>query len=423
MGHSRKTKGKEVDRGDNSDDDGDEMGRLIERLVAKALKKQLDKLKKRAHDSDSEDEHETNDHNASKAAPLASTVSNEAIMAELTWMRAAITRMEARQIVANASTPGASGSRSVSTDSSAARPRPRASVRDAPVAVPPPAAIPPPVVVPPPAVVPLPEKKAMITVTMIREYIGLPEDPKDSTQKDNDRRWYDIRAIIRDLMIKGETNTAYPWKQQDKTKLGTLYGLVRDSVPELQTFANNWGAEFLVQETFNHQRGHRRKSQRAQDAEPADLSPATPPPTVSPDAEHAATPALGEDDFLMVDQNEIVDIDGSEDDELLYDSNSEVVLELEQPPTSVVVPTISSTRPASRRSAPTATAPSSSTLATRSRIAASAIVNEETSALKRKRNEKEEATPQPKKNTGPGTQPTETAKERMKKKGKGKEYP
>ena len=43
------------------------------------------------------------------------------------------------------------------------------------------------------SVVPLPEKKAMITIIMIREYIGLQEDPKVNSKKDGDRRWYDDR--------------------------------------------------------------------------------------------------------------------------------------------------------------------------------------------------------------------------------------
>lgn len=123
-------------------------------------------------------------------------------MSELSLMRAAIIRMEQRETTAVASTPGASGSGSGSTGPDAmhahslapptrslvprgrppaprtrvSSPRADSSAGDAPL------------------IAPLPEKKALITTSMIRKYMGIPEDPKDSEEKKNDRRWYDIRV-------------------------------------------------------------------------------------------------------------------------------------------------------------------------------------------------------------------------------------
>ena len=92
-------------------------------------------------------------------------------MAELSRMRAAIARMEERE--ANAST-GASGSSSA--PSGAHTTHTHSSALDTP------------------AVAPLPERKALITITMIREYMGLPEDSEDSRDRPNDKRWCDIRV-------------------------------------------------------------------------------------------------------------------------------------------------------------------------------------------------------------------------------------
>lgn len=40
---------------------------------------------------------------------------------------------------------------------------------------------------------------------------------------------------------------------------------IRKRVPELEPFVNNWGAKYLVQETFNHRRSHRLFTHRQRD--------------------------------------------------------------------------------------------------------------------------------------------------------------
>ncbi|KAG9123783.1 hypothetical protein FRC07_013976 [Ceratobasidium sp. 392] len=59
-------------------------------------------------------------------------------------------------------------------------------------------------------------------------------------------------ATICNLSTRANLDLKLPWKHQDKSKLALLY----DAVPELDQFINNWGAEYLVQEIFNHRRSH-----------------------------------------------------------------------------------------------------------------------------------------------------------------------
>ncbi|KAF8599808.1 hypothetical protein BDV93DRAFT_559953 [Ceratobasidium sp. AG-I] len=245
MGQSRKAKGKEVDCGeddrrrrdddssDNSDSGDDEQARMIQQLLAKALKKKKSKKsKKRPRNDEDEDEDAAKDDNDSEVARLRKT--NEETMAELSRMRAAIARMEQRE--ANAST-GALGSSSNAAHDHAPAP-------------------------------------GMPT------YMGLPEDSKASKDRPNDQRWYDIRAIVRDLMARAGIDITVSWKLQDKTKLGALYSLIRKRLPEFDPFANNWAAEYIVQESFNHKRGHRMSARRWRQAD-EDLQPIVPGPASS----------------------------------------------------------------------------------------------------------------------------------------------
>jgi hypothetical protein len=88
--------------------------------------------------------------------------------------------------------------------------------------------------------------------------------------------------MIRDLMIWAGIGISQLWKHQDKSQPGILYGMVRTTsttaettntppcqirkrVPELEPFVNNWGAEYLVQETFNHRHSHRLFTHRQRD--------------------------------------------------------------------------------------------------------------------------------------------------------------
>jgi hypothetical protein len=93
------------------------------------------------------------------------------MMAEMSIMRTAFARMEEREVAA--STARASGSKSGSSNTHALNLAPNG-----------------------PSVAPLPNKKALITITMIREYMGLPEDKKDDPKRPNDQRWSKIRVSL-----------------------------------------------------------------------------------------------------------------------------------------------------------------------------------------------------------------------------------
>ena len=95
-------------------------------------------------------------------------------MAKLSWSRAALVRMEAREATVHRLIKGVSGSRSASTCFStvcANLPLFDAS-----------------------ATALLPKRKELISTSLIREYTGLPEDPKDSMLKGNDTRRSNIRV-------------------------------------------------------------------------------------------------------------------------------------------------------------------------------------------------------------------------------------
>ncbi|KAF8601134.1 hypothetical protein BDV93DRAFT_525007 [Ceratobasidium sp. AG-I] len=114
MGCPRKTKGNEVGHGEI--DDGNETTRPIERFVSNALEQRLENPKTWARDPDSEDGgDQTTAHNRSPASGLARRLG-----LGVSWMRAAVTRVEARTDAANAPTPRGLWSRFGSTDSSAA---------------------------------------------------------------------------------------------------------------------------------------------------------------------------------------------------------------------------------------------------------------------------------------------------------------
>ncbi|KAF8594328.1 hypothetical protein BDV93DRAFT_172571 [Ceratobasidium sp. AG-I] len=94
-------------------DDDNETTRPIERFVAKALEKRLEKSTQWAWNPNSEDD---GDETAARNTLRASDVARR-LGLSIFWMRAAVTRMEIGEGVANTSTPGASGPGTGSTGS------------------------------------------------------------------------------------------------------------------------------------------------------------------------------------------------------------------------------------------------------------------------------------------------------------------
>ncbi|KAG9079919.1 hypothetical protein FRC06_007319, partial [Ceratobasidium sp. 370] len=97
--------------------------------------------------------------------------------------------------------------------------------------------------------VPVPSNKGDVKASDIRKMVGLGGHNGAS-------RWLEMHRDVRDVIVRSKLDISVPWKGQDKTRLVLLYTSVRRRNPELARFANNWAAEYLVQEAFGHRRSH-----------------------------------------------------------------------------------------------------------------------------------------------------------------------
>ncbi|KAG8782948.1 hypothetical protein FRC12_020285 [Ceratobasidium sp. 428] len=102
-----------------------------------------------------------------------------------------------------------------------------------------------------PNLIPTPSNFTSVSMGAIRQLMGLTDDP----------RWLQVRASIRDFFCLAGLDLGFPWKKQNKTRRGNLYQLAWERIPELQRFENNWAAELIVQDIFNHRRTYANKRQ------------------------------------------------------------------------------------------------------------------------------------------------------------------
>ncbi|KAG8693191.1 hypothetical protein FRC09_010673, partial [Ceratobasidium sp. 395] len=102
-----------------------------------------------------------------------------------------------------------------------------------------------------PNLIPTPSNFTSVSMGAIRQHMGLTDDP----------RWLQVRALIRDFFCLAGLDLSVPWKRQNKTRRGNLYQLAWERIPELQRFENNWAAELIVQDIFNHRRTYANKRQ------------------------------------------------------------------------------------------------------------------------------------------------------------------
>ncbi|CAE6454687.1 unnamed protein product [Rhizoctonia solani] len=127
--------------------------------------------------------------------------------------------------------------------------------------------------------VPIPKHKAGTNIEDIQYKAGLGHDLV---------RWLEISNHIRDLMTRVGLDYTISWTHQDKSKLGILYALILKEAPELNIFQNGWATEWLVQNKFNNHRYYvgKRKRPRAsiegndneEGRRPAPAPPREPPP-------------------------------------------------------------------------------------------------------------------------------------------------
>ncbi|KAG9096124.1 hypothetical protein FRC06_009006 [Ceratobasidium sp. 370] len=247
MARPSKSQGKQPVRSHDDDDNDDDAGRkrrersarsaqlhLLQQRVKRAKRARRSSSKKRPVDDDEDEDDDdyegdgdSGDNDRDKAGPMDVDQAPDleeryaALMAEVTHLRALVHQRHQLDAAGANDTPGASGSGAAAHDATPG----------------------------PPEIHPIPDKKATVTIERLRQLMGL-------LGEEGGLRWLEIRADIRDFVTRFGLNLGLPWKQQDKTTLASLYAMVRKRTPELNKFANNWGAEYLVQETFNHRRSH-----------------------------------------------------------------------------------------------------------------------------------------------------------------------
>ncbi|KAG9090738.1 hypothetical protein FS749_000324, partial [Ceratobasidium sp. UAMH 11750] len=165
-------------------------------------------------------------------------------------------------------------------------PAPIAPIAPAPVAI-----------TPEPDSIGAPENKSHLNIKRVRTLMGL-----GSPQHDD--QWHEYRTVIYDMSALAQFNYKTSWKHQDKAKVIALCNMAREHIPPLQWFKENWVAEYLVQDAFNHRRSHiQRKAkiarQQASNATaPEDNGPLPPPagnglvliPAISPSPSPTPTP-------------------------------------------------------------------------------------------------------------------------------------
>ncbi|KAG8732615.1 hypothetical protein FRC10_000814 [Ceratobasidium sp. 414] len=97
--------------------------------------------------------------------------------------------------------------------------------------------------------IPPPTNKGNVKISDIQEMMGL-------NGRKGDKRWLELQASIRDLLIQSKIDVATPWKGQDKTRLALIYHTAHRNNTELAQFANNWATKFLVHKIFTQRRNH-----------------------------------------------------------------------------------------------------------------------------------------------------------------------
>lgn len=110
--------------------------------------------------------------------------------------------------------------------------------------------------------IPMPAKKDTLTIKVIQDHLGLTDSREDHLL------WLEWRENIRSWSSMANLDYDLTWKLQDKGRVGALVTMIRDRIPQFRRFVSNWAAEFLVQDYFNHRRGHRMSKAMDDDSSP-----------------------------------------------------------------------------------------------------------------------------------------------------------
>ncbi|KAG9118667.1 hypothetical protein FRC07_006707, partial [Ceratobasidium sp. 392] len=77
-------------------------------------------------------------------------------------------------------------------------------------------------------------------------------------------RYLEIRTSARDVLAKVGLDEEENLSHQDKTRVGRVYGLLEEAIPEIRPCVGSWGAEWLLKEAFNNRHDHyKNKKKRA----------------------------------------------------------------------------------------------------------------------------------------------------------------
>ncbi|KAJ7136259.1 hypothetical protein C8R46DRAFT_1361944 [Mycena filopes] len=92
-----------------------------------------------------------------------------------------------------------------------------------------------------------PSNMSKVTVTDIREHLGL-------AGSENDQAWSSLRTSIRRFMSAGMLEMDQGWKAQDTRRLIKVYDAIEEAHPDLERFRGQWATAFLVHESFTGQK-------------------------------------------------------------------------------------------------------------------------------------------------------------------------
>ncbi|KAH9032361.1 hypothetical protein EDB83DRAFT_2319122 [Lactarius deliciosus] len=97
----------------------------------------------------------------------------------------------------------------------------------------------------------LPKIERLSKGTNIQNRMGLLDDKP---------RYHAIRCLVTDLVAAAGINWEVRWAEIPASKKAKLYQAVRDQVPYLKRFSNDWATEALAKQLLKNKRGHSYRS-------------------------------------------------------------------------------------------------------------------------------------------------------------------
>ncbi|QRV96058.1 hypothetical protein RhiJN_24076 [Ceratobasidium sp. AG-Ba] len=93
-----------------------------------------------------------------------------------------------------------------------------------------------------------PQTKAKMITTKFRELLGLKHDKKT---------WLEYLGNVRRILVVANIDWDTTWKQQSTPKTANVLNMIEEEMPCFKRFYDQWGAEWIALECFNHRRSYR----------------------------------------------------------------------------------------------------------------------------------------------------------------------